>query len=384
MLTWEQLDALQRFEGDGASVLSVYLDLEPARQLERNYRIAFIDLVKAARERLDEAGREALQVEVDRVEAWLAEHDPQGLGLAVFSCTPRAFWQAHFLPVRVADHLAFEPAPDLAPLLAVLDEYERYAVALVDKERARLFTVFMGQIEEHDDFRDFVPGKHEQGGWSQANYQRHHEAHVHRHLKRVADHLARLFRRRRFDRLIVGGPEEATSALRQLLPRPLARAVVATIPAELFASSTEILAKVQEIEQRVEREHEARLVDQLLDAAGVGGRATCGVAATLEALWLGEVQVLVVADGVHLAGGECPQCGRLAPEGTAQCPVCGTTMLMVHDLFERAMARTREQVGRVEVVQGEAAKRLREAGGGMGALLRYSIPAATAPIEQPS
>jgi len=41
------------------------------------------------------------------------------------------------------DHLAFEPQPDVAPLLDVLDEHERYAVAVVDKAKARLFTVFL-------------------------------------------------------------------------------------------------------------------------------------------------------------------------------------------------------------------------------------------------
>jgi len=34
-----------------------------------------------------------------------------------------------------------------------VDEYERYAVAVVDKERARLFTVFLGEIEEMEEFR---------------------------------------------------------------------------------------------------------------------------------------------------------------------------------------------------------------------------------------
>ena len=34
-------------------------------------------------------------------------------------------------------------------------------------------------------------------------------------------------------------------------------------------------------------------------------------------------------------------------------------------------ARAREQAGRVEVVHGAAARRLLEAGGGLGALLRY-------------
>jgi peptide subunit release factor 1 (eRF1) len=44
---------------------------------------------------------------------------------------------------------------------------------------------------------------------------------------------------------------------------------------------------------------------------------------TLEVLWLGDVQTLVVADGVHLSGSECPNCGRLEPESLATCPVCG-------------------------------------------------------------
>jgi peptide subunit release factor 1 (eRF1) len=38
------------------------------------------------------------------------------------------------------------------------------------------------------------------------------------------------------------------------------------------------------------------------------------------------------------------------------------------------MERAHEQAGRVEVVHGAAAQRLLEAGGGLGALLRYQYP----------
>jgi peptide chain release factor subunit 1 len=55
--------------------------------------------------------------------------------------------------------------------------------------------------EQGEAFKDFVPGKHDQGGPSQARYQRHHEAHVHWHLKRVVSHLAEMLRRRQLDRL---------------------------------------------------------------------------------------------------------------------------------------------------------------------------------------
>ncbi|MCL6641247.1 MAG: host attachment protein [Candidatus Rokubacteria bacterium] len=276
--------------------------------------------------------------------------------------------------VRVRDHLAFEPVPDVAPLLELFDEYERYAVALVDKEHARLFTVFGGEIEESEAFADFVPGKHDQGGWSQTRYQRHHEAHVYWHLKRVVERLARMARRRHFDRLVLAGPEEATSELRRLLPRPLARRLAAVIRAEMTASDREILDKTLAIEQRLEREAEERLVEQILDQAGPAGRAALGVAPTLEALSADAVQTLVVAPGEPTPVAECPACGRLEAGRVETCPACGAAMEPRHDLFHRAMQRAREQAARVEVVQGEAARRLVEAGGGLGALLRYRPP----------
>jgi len=379
MLTLENVTQLEAFDGGAARVLSAYLRLDPARQVRRSHRVVFDDLVKEARARLSEPTGADLAREAARVREWLEGQEPRGQGLALFSCEPRGLWQAYFLAIPVEDdHLAFESRPDIAPLLELLDEHERYAVALADKQRARLFTVFLGEIEETRAFEDQVPRKHDEGGPSQARYQRHHEAHVHWHLKRVVQRLAELLRHRRFDRLILAGPEEATSALRRLLPRALAHRLAAVIPAELTAGEAEILRKTREVEWHIEREVEERVLGEVLDEAGPAGRSTLGVTPTLDALWAEMVQTLVVAHGVHFAGSECPNCGRLAPESEPVCPVCGAATRPVHDLVHRAMARAREQAASVEVLRGGAARRLTEAGEGLGALLRCRRPAAGA------
>jgi peptide chain release factor subunit 1 len=379
VLTREAVEALAAFDGQGAPVLSVYLDLDPARQVRRSYRIAFEDLVKDAQPGRSEAESQALRSEADRVHAWLDDQPPRGTGLAFFSCTPRGLWQVHPFAVRVRDHLAFEPAPDVALLLALLDEYERYAVALVDKGRARLFSVFLGEIEEHATFQEeLLPPKTERGGLAQSHYQRHHELHAHWHLKRVAERLAELHRRRPFERLILAGPEEATSMLRGLLPRALAHRLVAVIPAETTAGDAEILRITLDVERRIEREMEERLFGRLLDRAGPGGRATLGLVPTLDALWADIVQTLVVADGAHRPGRECPNCARLEPGEVAACPACGTAMRPLHDLVHRAMSRTLHQAGAVEVVHGRVARDLQERGEGLGALLRYPSPVVAA------
>jgi peptide subunit release factor 1 (eRF1) len=374
VFTQRQIEELEAFDAGDERALSVYLDLDLHDAAGRSYLIALTDLVKELREPLDKAGREALDREADRVAVWLDENRRAGNGLAVFSCTPRGLWQAAYLRVPVADHLVFERRPDIAPLLDILDEYERYAVAVVDKGRARLFTVFAGEIEPGEAFEDYVPPHHKQGGWSQANFQRHHEAHVFRHLKRVAEHLTQLARRRSFDRLVIAGPEEATNELKKLLPRALASRLAATLAVDPHATPEEILEKTLQVERRVEREVEDRLLRELLEVAGAGGRATCGIPETLDALWLGDVQTLVVAHGVHAPGSECGNCGRLETATLETCPMCGSAMHEVHDVFHRAMARTLEQAGSVETLHGESATRLRQAGGGMGAILRYRLP----------
>ncbi|MBX5492675.1 MAG: hypothetical protein IRZ14_16110 [Chloroflexi bacterium] len=375
MITIAQLQQLLAFHGGEHPVLSVYLHLAPARQVRRSYRVVFADLARQLQEEVAEAQRTALAREVGRVEAYLAGLEPDSRSVVVFSCTPRDFWQVYQLPVPVADAIHFDPSPYVRPLLDVLDEYERYAVAVVDKERARVFTVYLGGIEEERDLFDWVPGKHKQGGWSQANYQRHHEAHVHWHLKHVAEALATLYRRRPFDRLVIAGPEEATSELRRLLPRVLRERLVGVYPAELFASEAQILEQTLAIEREVERVDEARLVAELLESAGPGGRAVCGVAPTLEALWQGAVHKLVVAEGAPLHGGQCTQCDRLTPTGEGVCPTCGAPLRLIPDLVEQAVDRTLAQDGQVETVHGEAAERLRAACGGLGAFLRFPVAA---------
>jgi peptide chain release factor subunit 1 len=379
MFTIDETRSLEEFDAGTARVLSVYLDLDAHDAAGRSYLIALADLLKEIRPGFDVDTQIALDHEADRVAVWLDENRRAGNGLVVFSCEPRGLWKAQYLQVPVQDHVVFEPRPDVAPLLELLDEFERFAVALVDKSHARLFTVFAGEIEAIESFEDYVPPHHRQGGLSQANMQRHHEAHVFRHLKRVADRLTELQRKRSFDRLVIAGPDEAVSELRRILPRPLASRVAAVIGADPHATPQDILEKTLQVERQAERAVEQQLLDEIFEKAGAGGRATVGLARTLDALWLGDVQTLVVAHGVHAPGCECDNCGRLEAGTLDKCPMCGSKMHPVHDVFHRAMAKTLEQSGSVETVHGDPAQRLRQSGG-LGAILRYQLPVTSSDI----
>lgn len=378
MLTEKEVEKLGTFDAGGHRVLSVYLNLGPERQVQRTYRVLFGDLVKQIEMGLDDAERKALQLEAGRVQEYLIAEPPQGKGLVLFSCTPRNLWQVYHTPVPVADEVHYDSRPYARPLIDLIDEFERYAVVLVDKEKARLFTVYLDQIEEQQEVFDPVPGKHEQGGWSQARYQRHHEEHVQAHMKHVVERIVAYAEQRPFDRLVLAGPDEAASEIHHLLPETLRVRIVGTFPAEMFISDAEVLERTREVRRQAERAAEERLVDDLIDHAGPGDRATVGVTPTLEALWKGQVRRLVIADSTRLPGGECPQCGLLTVDTATACPACGAPVKPLEDLPERAIEKVLEQAGSVEIVHGHAAERLSAVGRGWGALLRFTTEAETA------
>jgi peptide chain release factor subunit 1 len=375
VVTRAEVKRLVGFDGHGTRVLSIYLDLDPQRQVTSSYRIVLKDLMKAAREPLDKDARGGLEAEVAAVQEWLEKERPRARGLAVFSSTAAGLWATYRLPVPVADRLSFEAHPLVIPLLGLIEDLERYVVVLVDKESARLLTVFEGQIESVEAFTDDVPGKHDQGGPAQARLQRHHEDHVVRHVKRVVQRLSEHLRQRTFDRLILAGPEEATTEVRERLPRELARRLVATVPAEMFATDAEILRMSLGIEQRVERESEVGLVTAVTDASRSNGPGACGMSSTLEAVWLRQVRTLVLADGLTASGSECPVDERLYLDPPGPCPMCGAATLPVGDVVDRAAQLTLEQDGGVEIVHEAAAERLRDACDGVGAVLRFRLHA---------
>jgi peptide chain release factor subunit 1 len=371
---FQDLARLQSLPESGPPILSLYLYLRPAHRVEKAYRTVAKDLLKDLEARLSETDRALLEPEAQRVREYLQEVEPKGKGLALFASQPRNLWVIFNLPTPVPDYATFESTPYLRPLLAALDEHEQYGVLVVDKRRSRLFRVFLDQIAEEGHHKDYVLSKHDQGGWSQANYQRHHEAHVHWHLKHAMDLLLAVHRQQPFDRIILAGTEEPLSELRTLVPKGLRDRIVGTFHIDGDAPESVILERVLAIEQEVERRQEVQLVEDLINTARAGGLASVEPEEVLLAVADGCVHRLVLVEGLSQPGFECSTCGALwlRPD-LSQCPRCEQPVHAHPDVIERAIERTLLADGRVEAVQGPAAELLRREGG-LGAILRFRLP----------
>jgi peptide chain release factor subunit 1 len=357
-------------------VLSVYLDVDQSRasNLKRKFEVSLKDMLRSIESQLGENQLKSFSADARRVEQFVSDFEPKAKGLIIFSDDSENFLWVREVNAPIQNKARWSDTPYILPLLETLDEYERYGVALVDRAHARLFTVFMGEIEEHREA--LAPAevrKIKTAGTdhmlSQMQFQRKADMHVLWHLKHVAEMMGKMVDRYRFDRLVLAGPVEATSELYHLLSKRLHARAVGRVALSVKASEREVLEETLKFERQVERQNENRLVEELIKDDDHRPVAL-GLESTLLALSEGRIWRLVYATGFNPRGGQCTNCGMLLVKTEGSCDYCNGAIEPVNDLVERIAERVLESDGKVEEVNDDATTRFEQAGG-IGAFLRF-------------
>jgi peptide chain release factor subunit 1 len=377
MISKSDFDAIaERQAMPGSPVLSIYLDIDQSKSknLQRRFEASLKDMLRSIEARSEEPQLPRFSADADRARQYVSDLEPRAKGLILFCDDSENFFWSREIKAPVRNIARWDDTPYIVPLLEILDEYERYGVVLADKEQARLFTVFIGEIAEHYDAFAPAPVKHIKttgtDQWlSQRRFENRAEMHVHWHLKHVAEMLDKLVDRHGIHRLLLGGPVEATGMLQHLLSKRVRARVVDQLSLPVKASAHQVLEETLRVEQRVERQIEKQVVEQLI-AGDAHHPSMLGLDATLRALAEERIWRLFYAEGFSSKGGQCVNCGMLYAKIDGSCDYCGAAIKPVDDLLERMVERVLEQDGKIAEVAGDAAMRLQWAGG-VGAVLRF-------------
>ncbi len=355
--------------------LTLYLDIDQNKQSNRNrgYVVQAEALLKDLRARHGDDGLLARASELAL--AQVAELAAQGKAAVVVVHPDSKLCEIHQAHVGLATSAHWGRGAFLRPVVEAMDEHECYGVVLTDSKRARLFTVDLGSIVEHEDVASDTEQRTSSLGADQMRAQkrrdRHHDEAVASHTKKVIDALHDLSIRRPFDRLIVAGPTKAAAQLVRLLPRRLRGKLVETVSMAVTAPASEVLAGILAVQERMERRQELELVDGLQAELHEGGKAVAGLEAVLDAAADGRVWKLFYPRGLDADGSECRACGGLSQKLGGACDRCREADLEpLQDLVDRLAQQVLDSGGKVEMVAGEASERL-AALGGMAALVRY-------------
>jgi peptide chain release factor subunit 1 len=367
-----QLRSLAELKLDRPLVLSLYLDLDPSRFGTPPARAT------AVRSLLDEAGRRlrdgnglshedraSLEATLQRAATFLERNLPTegARGVAVFASESVGLFEALRLPRPVENRVAIGRSPLVGPL-ARLERRERWCVCLVSRRDARIFRGSRDGLREIEQIHDTVIGQHDQGGWSQARFARGIEKEKDDHLKHVSDALMRHFKRRPFERLIVGGPREVAADFETKLHGYLRDRYAGRIEVDVDSSTPEqVLAAAQPRFEELERERERQALERL------GERGVTGIEEVLKVLGERRAATLILDEQFSgVAGVQCPACGWLALEGDT-CPADGTRTVALEDLTDAAIELSLQQSAELLPIRHE-----REAfaeHGGAAALLRF-------------
>jgi peptide chain release factor subunit 1 len=374
-ITRDRLRALADVKPERGRVLSVFLNLDPtefATPAARSTAITSV-LTEASRrveslEGLAHDEREALKSDVERVRDALNASDLAQNGtraVAVYACGPADLLEVISLRRPVDSAVVLERTPHVEPLIADADS-ERWCVVLANRRNARLFVGDGGGLEETDRVEDDVHSQHDQGGWSQARYQRGVEKEKDDHLVHVADVAFTLYQRHGFDRLLIGAPDELVNDLKGKLHPYLRERIVGRVHLDVENSSLDDVKShagkaIEDWSRKCERE----ALDRLAEGVGRGGRGAAGLASVLEALNEQRVEILLVGENLRSEGGRDPETGMLyaGDHGPADQP-----LERVDNIVEPAIEKAIEQSAKVIKVRYHD-----DLGplGGIGAVLRY-------------
>jgi peptide subunit release factor 1 (eRF1) len=352
------------------AVVSCYLDIDGRRFVRQQDLERQVDqLFRRVRPRVD--GDAALRSDLSRIQAYVRRgvDRSRARGLAIFACGADQLFEVVPLPVSVPSQVVVASGPAVGPLESAIEDHERVAALLVDRQRARLLVVDWGEVVEHSELIDDLPRGLDGVGTRPRGDNRAVAvaASTSQHVRRAVQAAWELFQRAGFERLALAGPDEVVVDVeRQLHPYLRERVVGRLAGVSVNASPEELRRAAVAHALEAERRKEAELVVRLREEAGSGRRAVAGLERTLAAVHHHRADLVMVSHGFSQPGWRCRGCGCLALRGRG-CS-CGTDMEEVDDVVAEVLDDALAQRARVEVCVANADL---DVLGRIGAFLRF-------------
>ncbi|HEV2987883.1 MAG TPA: hypothetical protein VG759_05540 [Candidatus Angelobacter sp.] len=384
MITREELRRLAKIDFPSGCAISFYFQPQvPQDKSHREEAILVKDLVREALRKAERQGNHlALRDDLKRI-LGIAEqlHGNHSRGKAIFACSEAGVWHELDVPPRLGrSMLTVNSRFHLKPLVAASSGSPRTCIALVNREKARLFEFYEDGIQPLPDlhFGELPHLGRSDGfaGYDGGHRERHLENEVMHHFKQFADSLQLLLSRHPFEALLIGCHDEAWPELEQhlhpyvrqrLLGRFLVDPVAAT-PEQVREQAGRILAESTLSQQQ-------GLMREVLGEAQRNARGAVGLRHVLTALERQEVQTLVVSRDFTAEAVECANCRHLDTRMVRNCALCGQETRELSDVSDALVDLALRNGAEIMFVESESDLRK---SGGIGALLRYRADQNTA------
>jgi peptide subunit release factor 1 (eRF1) len=241
---------------------------------------------------------DSLSADLNRITDYLDnEIDPAAQGVIIVSCSAKGIFDAVTTAIPLDTRLHIGPTVALSELARIADDFPTYAVLLADQRTAFLSLIqhavptVTATLEATG-----YPRRQEQGGWSQRRYQTRADVRIDSFAHEIAEDTRKMLDEFDIDTLIVAGDEIITSALESNVHKTVKDRWLKTVHLGIRSNMEDVLNVTTPIVEQMVRDEEVAAVERLSDAIGEGGFGATGPEEVLNALQVGQVDTLVMAD----------------------------------------------------------------------------------------
>jgi peptide subunit release factor 1 (eRF1) len=377
MITREEIRQLAQLESPAARAISFYFQPQtPQDKSHREEMILVKDLVRESLRKAERNGHHvALREDLQKIlEAAENLHGNHSRGKAIFACREQGIWKELDVPPRLGRSVInVNSRFHLKPLVAAYSGSPKTCIALVDRQKARIFALQEEELMEKPDlyFGDLPPAGRSDGyrGYNAGHKERHVENEVMHHFKQFADSLHLLLNRDRFELLLVGCRDETWPEISPHLPSDVKHRLVGKFAVDPgMASAPEVRAEAGRILREFVGAEEQRLIREITGEAQRNGRGALGLRHVLNALERQEVQTLLVSRDFQAEAVECTNCRHLDTRMVRSCAICGHDTREISDVSDALVDLALRNGAEIRFVDGDADL---EKAGRVGALLRF-------------
>lgn len=381
----EQVRELALFEDSALNAVSFYF--QPATPRNKSHREQTILVKDLAREALrtlesrtdNKQARDSAQADLDRILRLSAELRSNGThAKAVFACAARDLWQEFDLPPTLSGTQLFvDRRFHLKPIAHLLGASPSLGVVLVDRHRARIFDLRLGELSEREDlFHPLTRRGRSDGfaGYDAGHAERRVEDEARQHFKAVAALLKEFLEKGVFEKWILACMDEHRPQIEAQLHPYVRQALLGQFNADVQrVTADEIRTRAQQIVDHWQSKRRHDVVSLALGQARRHGRGVTGLRRVLRALEMGEVQALLIGENFQSHAVECAHCGHLDAHIVNFCPVCGHATREIVDVGEAILPRVIR--GDIETFYVKEDSEFDQVGN-IAALLRFRVEAA--------
>jgi peptide chain release factor subunit 1 len=383
MITREEIRQLAQLESPSACAVSFYFQPQtPQDKSHREEVILVKDLVRDSLRKAERNGNHLdLREDLQKI-LGVAEHlhGNHSRGKVIFACKEQGIWRELDVPPRlVKSSISVNSRFHLKPLVAAYAGSPKTCIALVDRQKARIFAFQEEELIEKPElfFGSLPPVGRSDGyrGYDAGHRERHVENEVMHHFKQFADSLHILLNRDHFELLLVGCRDEAWPEITPHLRSDLKRRLVGRFLIDPgIATPQEVLDHARRILAEFLTSEDQALIREVKGETQRNGRGVLGLRHVLNALERQEVQTLLVSRDFQAEAVECVNCRHLDTRMVRNCAICGHDTREVSDVSDALVDLALRNGAEIKFVDGNPDL---EKAGRVGALLRFRADQST-------